>query len=174
MSKLEELASRADDKQRSITQLNRKIDQDVARLPSPSRRTAAGDENLDHLEVQSEFSTASNETEIRTDENILDFKVEDAEFYYDHFGQVPSVGKLTADDETSFITLMTVDFFNCPSETTGLAEGFRPNYNTQISFKNKVDKFYLSALEKQTVKLDVYMSKNNAAVHVGRAEIMLR
>ena len=85
-SKLEELARRADDKDRSIVQLSKKIGHDVDRHTSPHKRAAAGDENLDHLEVMSEFSTASNETEIRTDENILDFKVEDAEFYYDHFG----------------------------------------------------------------------------------------
>ena len=72
------------------------------------------------------------------------------------------------------MTLLTVDFFNCPSETTGLAEGFTPNYNTQISFKNKVDKFYLSNFERGTIKIDCYVSIKDAAVHIGRCEVILR
>ena len=81
---------------------------------------------------------------------------------------------MKAKDGSQFITLLTVDFFNCPSETTGLAVGYEPNYNTQISFKNKVDKFYLDNMERGTIKIDCYVSKNNAAVHVGQSQIALR
>jgi hypothetical protein len=37
-----------------------------------------------------------------------------------------------------------------------------------------VDSFYTNFLQKNTLKMDVYVSKNNAAVQVGRAEIMLK
>ena len=37
-----------------------------------------------------------------------------------------------------------------------------------------MDDFYVAFLQKQPLKLDVYLSKNNAAVHLGKAEIMLK
>ena len=55
-----------------------------------------------------------------------------------------------------------------------MSEGLRANYQTQFSFVNKVDSFYVNFLQKQSLKLDVYASKNNAAVQVGRAEILLK
>ena len=39
--------------------------------------------------MQSEFSTATNESEIGKDENILDLKIMDAEFFVKEFIQVP-------------------------------------------------------------------------------------
>jgi hypothetical protein len=69
---------------------------------------------------------------------------------------------------------VTIDFYNHDTETSQLAEGFRPLYNTQFSFKNRVDDFYVQYLQKNTVKLDVYISKNNAAIHLGHAEVYLR
>ena len=74
----------------------------------------------------------------------------------------------------TLVTFVTIDFYNHDTETSQLAEGFRPLYNTQFSFKNKVDDFYVQFLQKQTVKIDVYISKNNAAVHLGHAEVFLR
>lgn len=55
-----------------------------------------------------------------------------------------------------------------------MSEGLRANYQTQFSFVNKVDSFYVNFLQRQSLKLDVYVSKNNAAVQVGRAEILLK
>lgn len=143
-------------------------------MSSPLKTHKAGVDPMEMMEVHSEFSVATNETEIRADENILDFKLEDAEYHFDNFSQVPEISHLKEKDGAHFVTLITVDFFNCPSETTGLAVGFKPNYNTQISFKNRVDKFYLTNLERGTIKLDCYVSKNNAAIHVGRSEILLK
>lgn len=72
-AKLEELARRADEKQRQIQDLQRRI------APAPTsqlKRAGAYDDD-----AQSEFSAVTNESECLQDENILDFKVEDAEFY---------------------------------------------------------------------------------------------
>lgn len=108
------------------------------------------------------------------DENILDFKIEDAEFDAQAIAQVPSV-QMSADEiDRQFITVVTVDFYNHSTETTQMSEGLRANYQTQFSFVNKVDSFYSNFLQKNTIKMDVYVSKNNAAVQVGRAEIMLK
>ena len=65
LSKLEELARRADEKQRLLNEAQQKLNKEQARMPSPLKTHKAGVEpNLDHLETQSEFSVASNETEI--------------------------------------------------------------------------------------------------------------
>jgi len=55
-----------------------------------------------------------------------------------------------------------------------MAEGLRPNYQTQFSFKNRIDDFYVTFLQKQTLKMDLYISMNNSAVHLGRSEILLK
>ena len=82
---------------------------------------------------------------------------------------------MSADEiDRQFITVVTVDFYNHSTETTQMSEGLRANYQTQFSFVNKVDSFYSNFLQKNTIKMDVYVSKNNAAVQVGRAEIMLK
>ena len=108
------------------------------------------------------------------DENILDFKIEDADFDKEALACVPAL-QFSADDiERQFITLVTVDFYNHSTETTQMSEGLRANYQTQFSFVNKVDGFYVNFLQKQSLKLDIYASKNNSAVQVGRAEILLK
>lgn len=55
-----------------------------------------------------------------------------------------------------------------------MGEGIKPNYQTQFSFKNKVDDFYVAFLQKQPLKMDIYINKDNAAVHMGKCEIMLK
>ena len=82
---------------------------------------------------------------------------------------------MTADEiQRQFITVVTVDFYNHSTETTQMSDGLRANYQTQFSFVNKVDSFYVNFLQKNSLKMDVYVSKNNAAVQVGRAEILLK
>lgn len=122
---------------------------------------------------RSEFSAVTNETEIRTDENVLDFVIKDAEYYFDAFKYVLDERELMMHQKT-LITFVTCDFYNHDTETSQIAEGFQPLYNTQFSFKNKVDDFYVQYLQKQHLKLDIYISKNNSAIHLGHAEIALR
>lgn len=43
---------------------------------------------LDRFEVQSEFSAVTNESEVKPDENVLDFVIQDAEYYFDAFKTV--------------------------------------------------------------------------------------
>ena len=50
----------------------------MSRAQSPDRRAPEED-------AVSEFSVATYESEIRHNENILDFKIEDAEFYVECF-----------------------------------------------------------------------------------------
>lgn len=108
------------------------------------------------------------------DENILDFKIEDADFDKSALSTISSIQMTPEEIEKQFITVVTVDFYNHSTETTQMSEGLRANYQTQFSFVNKVDSFYVSFLQKNSLKLDIYVSKNNAAVQVGRAEILLK
>ena len=87
-AKVEELVRRADDKQRAVADLTRKVSVDL-------RQSAGGGtmplrESL-QSEVRSEFSEQSRESELAKDENILDFKIEDADFLAEAIASVPSV-----------------------------------------------------------------------------------
>lgn len=76
--KAEELARRADEKQRQIGEITRKMQGLGAtsaygsKAGSPLKGDGRGNDNF---ETQSEFSVMTNESEIRTDENVLDFVV---------------------------------------------------------------------------------------------------
>ena len=169
--KVEELSRRADEKTRSVKDIERKTTIDL--------RESAGDLNRasivsGDIDARSEFSAATQESEIGTDENILDFKVEDADWDAQAIASVPSVQMTVDEIERKFISVVTVDFYNHSTETTQMSEGLRSNYQTQFSFVNKVDSFYVNFLKKNSLKMDIYVSKNNAAVQVGRAEVLLK
>lgn len=122
----------------------------------------------------SEFSTMTNESDLNADENILDFKVQEASFDVAAFGQLQDADLSAEQLKRHLITLVTVDFYNHGTETTQMAEGTLAAYQTQFSFKNKVDDFYVMFLQKQTLKMDVYMSSNNRAKQLGRCHISLK
>lgn len=94
----------------------------------------------------------------------MDFKIEDADFDKTAISGISSVQMTAEEIEKQFITVVTVDFYNHNTETTQMSQGLRANYQTQFSFVNKVDNFYVNFLQKNSLKLDVYVSKNNAAV----------
>ena len=80
------------------------------------------------IDARSEFSAQTQESELLASENILDFKVEDAEFDPQAIAAVPSV-QLTVDEiERQFITVVTVDFYNHSTETTQMSSGKLANY----------------------------------------------
>lgn len=155
--KLEELARRADDKHKNISDLQKKIN--PQNEVSPKKDGIR--ESID--DARSEFSVVTNESELRNDENILDFLIEDAEFHENGLKTLPG-GNLLVDalkKKSGLFSLITVDFYNHNSETTQIAEGIRPNYQTQFSFKNTVDNIYLAHLQKRTLRMDVYATHNN-------------
>ena len=173
-AKVEELARRADEKQRHINEVTKTLTIGGASANAFKAPEASSSAALDQMEVQSEFSAVTNESEVKHDENVLDFVIQDAEYYYDAFKSVLDERELTLHTTKTLVTFVTLDFYNHDTETSQLAEGYKPLYNTQFSFKNRVDDFYVQYLQRNTLKMDVYISKNNAAVHLGRAEINLR
>ena len=172
-AKVEELARRADEKQRHINEVTKTLTVGGASTTAFKAPETSINAALDQMEVHSEFSAVTNESDVKHDENVLDFVIQDAEYYYDAFKSVLDERELTLHSKT-LVTFVTMDFYNHDTETSQLAEGYKPLYNTQFSFKNRVDDFYVQYLQRNTLKMDVYISKNNAAVHLGRAEINLR
>ncbi len=74
-AKVEELARKADEKQRQIAEISKRASgapvSQVGGVPKKEETAAA----LDQMEAQSEFSAVTNESEIRTDENVLDLVI---------------------------------------------------------------------------------------------------
>ena len=93
-AKVEELSRRADDKARTVSTLDRKVTMDLRQSAGGPQMRASLQSDLD---VRSEFSAATQESEVGADENILDFKIEDAEFDPVAIAAVPSVS-MTANE----------------------------------------------------------------------------
>lgn len=70
--------------------------------------------------------------------------------------------------------MVTVDFYNHATETTQKSGGENPNYNTQLSFKNRVDDFYIAYITSKPLTMDVWLSKGQKAVPLGRCEVSLK
>ena len=102
--------------------------QDIERRINPITTAPAQRKGPYDDDGQSEFSHNTNESEIRIDENILDFKVEDAEFHQNVLATVPFLADIANTAHRSLITLCTVDFYNHTTETTQMGEGLKPNY----------------------------------------------
>lgn len=101
-----------------------------------------------------EFSTMTDETEIGPIENLLDLRITQASI------DRVSLAKLFSGKDNlpaNLKTFLAVDFYNHDTKTTDLADGDDPRFDTLFSFKNTVDDFYLSHLEKDTILVDVFL-----------------
>ena len=173
--KLQELCHRTDEKQRQINEIEKKIygHQDPSSSAVKPREDQPVHSHLDDLETQSEFSIVSYDGDVSQEQNFLDIIVKDAEYYFESFKQV--LGDRESQlYQKSLVTFVTIDFYNHNTETSQLSEGFRPLYNTQVSFMNKVDDFYVQSLQKDYLKIDAYISKNNSVIHLGHCRVLLR
>jgi hypothetical protein len=59
----------------------------------------------------------TNESELKTDENVLDFVVQDGEFYFEAFKQVLDDKEMMLHQKT-LITFVSLDFYNHDTETS--------------------------------------------------------
>ena len=84
----------------------------TSKADRPDRRPEAD------VEIADEFSVASQESKIGNDENILDLKVMNADFYLDAFNQIPNLNLSKDELSKQLITVCTVDFYNHGTETT--------------------------------------------------------
>jgi hypothetical protein len=49
-----------------------------------------------------------------------------------------------------------VDFYRHPSEHTELHWGLEPDFNTQFSFSDKVDRFYAKHIETESLVIEFF------------------
>jgi len=76
-------------------------------------------------------------------------------------------------NEDSFSTFVSVEFYDHDTKTTEIASGFKPNYATQFAFRNQVDDFFLSYLDRKLLKVELFMSKYGKAECIGVGYIVL-
>lgn len=123
----------------------------------------------------SEFDRAAPEfedagTEVSTGENIVDLWLGAGEFYQFALEQTL---KENMPYERSFVSFLTVDFFNHETQSTSLCEGLTPRYQIHISFKVAVDEFFIKTLEKEYIYLEAHINKSDSHVTFARAKIPL-
>ena len=166
----EDMARLADVRQREVHDLSRKLATTSGR---PGIGASIDASALDAAETQSEFSVVSQETDMMPDENVLDLAIDSADFSTQALESSVDRRKVTLAPR-AFFTFVAVDFFNHDTKPSEIADGFTPIYATQFSFKNKVDNFYLQHLMRNYVKVEVFVSTAQQAVHIGVARILLR
>ncbi len=88
------------------------------------------------------FSDDTIQTVLGPQENLIDLLVTTAE--YDKSGlrrvlQDHDVAQM----ETQVSTFLSVDFFSHEPETTMLVAGLTPQFDVQLSYKDKVDRFFI-------------------------------
>jgi len=143
------MAQRADGLEARIERLRQKLGRGrdalgATRSRSPDGRAVSReDPYAGPSDTRSDFSVNSNESEGKADENYFDLRViegnlnqELIESYLRSYGGGISSFK-------DLITLVSVDFYDHNTKTTQLTQGYRPRYRSQISFKNKMDSFYV-------------------------------
>jgi len=143
--KHEELARLADEKGRQLAEAERRLGLRKtlpSKSPSPQKSINDRAGATDKFEVESAFSVATHESELKTNQNILDVLIESGEFYDEQFTHVLDDRELALHRKT-LITFVSAAFFNHDTQTSTTAEGYRPVYQTQFSFKNQVDDFYI-------------------------------
>lgn len=75
----------------------------------------------------SEFSIATDESDILPQENVLDLIINTANFDKARLSQLLGNKELLPGAVSTFIT---VDFYNHDTRNSDLAQGFEPNYST--------------------------------------------
>ena len=128
----------------------------IGKTSSPGPRSRSRGRDDDAL---SDFSVNSKDSEGAPEENFLDLRIIDGQLdeelisrYMKSLRGTPSQGE--------FVTVVTADFYDHDTKTSGLAQGYRPQYRSQISFRNKMDSFYVQYLTKNKMRLEVYVNES--------------
>lgn len=160
----EELARLADFRANRVVQLEKNqrltVYDDANRVVASRSQFTIGE----LMGFSDEFSEA--DTEVASGENVFDLWLGQAEFYELPMRQI--VG------DSGIMSFLTVDFFNSETQGTGLNEGLNPQYNVQISFKVKVDDFFLKYLERDCLIIEAHASKGQSHSTLAYAKIPMK
>jgi hypothetical protein len=137
---------------------------------SPTR----GNVDYGDSHIRDDFSVNSDESEGTVDDNCLDLRIVEANLNQETIENF-LVSNASGRRGGQIDTLVSVDFYDHKLQTTQLASGYRPQYRSQISFKNKMDSYYISQIQKEKVKLEVYMNVpgGRGTVKLGACETLL-
>ena len=121
------------------------------------------------------FSEDTVQTILGPQDNLIDLLVITAE--YDKTGlrrvlQDHDVSQL----ETAISTFLTIDFFSHEPETTMLVAGLQPQFDVQVSYKDKVDRFFIKEVKENAVSItiDVFYPLPDKIIYLGKATIPLK
>ena len=121
------------------------------------------------------FSEDTVQTILGPQDNLIDLLVTTAE--YDKTGlrrvlQDHDVSQL----ETAISTFLTIDFFSHEPETTMLVAGLQPQFDVQVSYKDKVDRFFIKEVKENAVSItiDVFYPLPDKIIYLGKATIPLK
>lgn len=167
--KAQEMQKRVDGQQKLLEGMKGKLGIGK-RTGSPDQRSRSRGRDDDAL---SDFSVNSKDSEGAPEENFLDLRVIDGQLdeelisrYMKGLRGTPTSGEL--------VTVVTVDFYDHDTKTSGLAQGYRPQYKSQISFRNKMDSFYVQYLSKNKMRMEVYVNESQkTSVLLGSCEVLL-
>ena len=125
----------------------------------------------DKYDADSEFSFATLETDLKHEENMLDFAIDKAEYYPNSLHQIVEADVIS---EKGFLSFFTVEFYDHDVKATDVTNGLEPSYSTLFSFKNKVDDYYIQFLQSNRVKLELFLNKSQKVKKIGFANVTLR
>lgn len=162
-TKIDDLAIQLDQRQKENAELRKALSR---------KGYAVKDLKLDKtMESVSDFSDMTEETTLGHQENVLDVAVDRAEFYSNSLVQLLGNHKVKED---SFNTFITISFYDHDTQATDICTGFAPSYVTQFAFRNKFDDFYIEYLDTNTLRIEVYLSKVDKPMLIGRADVLLK
>ena len=110
---------------------------------------------------------------VNADDNILDIKIIDGVL---NTGMIDSFLRKTngRDSFGGLMTLISVDFYDHKTRTTTLTEGSRPYYDSQISFLNRMNPSYISHIQTNKMKLEIWLAEDGKkAILLGNADLSL-
>lgn len=103
-------------------------------------------------------------------ENALEFLIVSAEFYESALSQL--LGGLTR-IEPGILTLLTIDFYNHETQSTGLSDGLKPVYNTLVAFRTVMDEFFMRHIEKEFMTLEAHINTGKAHMTFAKGKVVL-
>jgi len=109
-------------------------------------------------------------SELGPGENALELLVIGAEFYESALSQL--LGGLTR-IEPGILTLLTIDFYNHETQSTGLSDGLKPGYNTLIAFRATMDEFFIRHIEKEAMSLEAHINTGKAHTTFAKGKVVL-
>ena len=159
-----------------VEELSRLADYRATRIGQlePRGRVSVFDESASRTgtlrpAIDSDF-ISDDASELAPGENALELIIVSAELYETALSQL--LGGLTR-IEPGILTLVTVDFYNHETQSTGLSDGLKPVYNLLIAFRVVMDEFFVRYMEKEAISFEAHINTGKAHTTFATGKILL-